>query len=520
MQDKEVDVLAKNNAEMQPSNSKEFGGLLNRDRFKRAFQKLIAMDLSDYKGGLFFRRYTKADIIMYISNPRQYEKELRRAVCFIYDASPHFRRLISYFAGLNDLAYVISPYKLDTRYANVKTVRLSYYKTLNTLSNFAIKTQFPRILKVCLREDVFFGTMCVSKDDITIKRLPSDFCRITSIEENVYNVSFDFSFFDLHKGYLKNYPDEFRIKYEAYKAQKQEGVPDDTCGHGIARVPHRSWIELDSPTSFAIKCNDDNPLYAMPPFAGILPEVFDIDDYKQLKMDRTELENYAMLAMRIPMTSSGEWGIDLNKAEDFWRNLDNVLPDRVGSVLTPMAIDKISFERTSTADKDTITEAEQALFTAAGVSSQLFNNSKPSANVLALSIKADQMITFGIVKSIQDVINRYIHSIKFGKNFVVTFLDCSTYNRKELGDGYLKAAAYGFPTISMYLATQGLGQAEADAMTFLETEVLDLQSRFKPVINSAQISADSADSESGAPTKEDGDITDSGEQSREDGDDW
>lgn len=236
-------------------------------------------------------------------------------------------------------------------------------------------------------------------------------------------------------------------------------------------------------------------------------------------MDRTELENYAMLAMKIPMTSQGEWGIDLDKAEDFWRNLDNVLPDRVGSVLTPMAIDKISFERTSTADKDTITEAENALFTAAGVSSLIFSNSKASANALLLSIKADQMITFDLVKNIQDVINRYIHSLKFGKNFIVTFIDSSPYNRKEVGDAYLKASSYGYPTISMYLASQGLGQAEADAMTFLETDVLDLQSRFKPVMNSAQLSSSDSD-EAGAPEKEDGELTDSGEQSREDGDDW
>lgn len=478
------------------------------------YAKLITMDLRrEGRWGVFCQKYKKADVIKFISHPKEFEKELRGAVRFVYDASPHFRRLISYFVGLNDLMYVISPYKVDTQRANPRTMNIAYRSTLNTLSNFSVKTRFGKILTVVLREDVFYGTMHVDADDIAIQQLPSDYCKISSIEEGVMNVAFDFRYFDRHPHCLDNYPSEFRAKYDEYKRSKDR----DNC-------PYPWWIELDSPTSFCVKCNNDNPFYPMPPFAGILPELYDIDDYKKLKLDKTELENYAMLAMRIPMTQTGEWGIDLNKAKDFWANLDSVLPDRVGSVLTPMAIDKISFEHSNSRDSNTIAEAEQAYFTAAGVSSLLFSNDKASANALLLSIKADQMITFGIVKSMQDVINRYIHSTVYGKKFIVTFLDCSPYNRKELGDAYIKAASYGFPTISLYLASQGLGQAEIDSMTFLETKVLNLQDRFRPVVSSSQLNSealsDATSGETGAPQKDTGELTDSGEQSREDGDDW
>ena len=37
----------------------------------------------------------------------------------------------------------------------------------------SIKTQFPKILTVCLREDTFYGTMWVTNDNITIQQLPS-----------------------------------------------------------------------------------------------------------------------------------------------------------------------------------------------------------------------------------------------------------------------------------------------------------------------------------------------------------
>lgn len=474
---------------------------------------LITRDLNKYgRYGYYcpgFVKFKKEDIIKYLANPERHEKMLRRAVRYIYNASPHFRRLIQYFVGLSDLSYIVEPYRIDPKRANVRIVNNNYRKVLNVLSAMSIKTQFPKILTVCLREDTFFGTMWTTPDNITIQQLPSDYCAISSIEGNVPNVSFDFSFFDRHPERLPNYPEEFARKYEIYKRDKYA----------------RRWIELDSPTSFAIKCNSDVLAYSVPPFAGILREIFDIDDYRLMKLARTALENYALVWMKLPMTEDGAWGIDLKKATNFFNNLDAVLPEEVGGVMTPMDLNKISFERSNVGDTNTIADAEQSLFTAAGVSSLLFNNDKASANALLLAIKVDQCMTYGIVKSIEDMVNRYIQSLPYGKNFRVNFLDVSPFNRKEVGDAYLKAASYGLPTISAYAASQGIGQAELDSMSFLEGQVLGLQDMFRPIMSSTQMSSadmdgEGATDEGGAPEKDIGELTDSGEQSREDSDDW
>jgi len=475
---------------------------------------LVTRDLNygRYGRGFYYPmyfKYNKEDIAKYLANPERFERQLRRAVRYIYNVSPHFRRLIQYFAGLSDLSYIVEPYRIDPKRANVRIVNNNYRKVLNVLSAMSIKTQFPKILTVCLREDTFYGTMWITPDNITIQQLPSDFCAISSIEGNVPNVSFDFSYFDRHPDRLSHYPEEFTVKYEQYKRDRLE----------------RRWIELDAPTSFAIKCNSDILHYSVPPFAGILREILDLDDYRLMKLARTALENYAMVWMKLPMTEDGAWGIDLKKAKDFWSNLDSVLPEEVGSVLSPMDLEKISFEKSRDGDTDTIAEAEQNLFTAAGVSSLLFNNSKASANALLLSIRADQCITYGIVKSIEDMVNRYVQSLPYGKNFIVNFLDVSPFNRKEVGDAYLKAASYGLPTVSAYAASQGIGQAELDTMSFLETDVLGLQDMFRPLQSSSQMSSEDLESngatdEGGAPQKDIDELTDSGEQSREDGDDW
>lgn len=470
--------------------------------------KLITRDLNNNPKNEIFALYTKDKITEFLQHPDQHQKEIRKAVIYIYGASPHFRRLIQYFVGLSDLSYIVEPYKMDTKKANVRIVNNNYRKVMNMLSSMSIKTQFPKILTVCLREDVFYATTWITSDNITIQQLPSDYCQISSIEGNVPNVSFDFSYFDTNLDLLPYYPAEFQAKYELYKKKR-----------------HNRWIELDSPTSFAVKCNSDILNYAVPPFIGILREVYELEDYRQLKLTKTELENYAMLAMTLPLSDDGGWGIDLDKARDFWRNLDSVLPEEIGSVLTPMPISKISFERTHTGDTDTIADAEQNLFTAAGVSSLLFNNEKASANALLLSIKADQSLTYGIVKGIEDAVNRLIQAQSYGKNFRINFLDVSPFNRKEVGDAYLKAASYGLPTISAYAASQGIGQAELDGMSFLEGKVLNLPDLFRPLQSSSQMSSSDLDNkgatdEGGAPIKDIGERTDSGEQSSEDKDDW
>lgn len=501
---KKIQVKARANSKHSDSNknanTEEYVGISSK--FAQ-LSKLITRDLNNNTSTPTFSLYSKDDIQTYLSNPYTYEKQLRKAVTYIYGASSHFRRLIQYFVGLSDLVYVIEPYKIDPKKSNVKTINNNYRKVLNILSSMSIKTQLPKVLTVCLREDVFYGTLWVTNDNVTIQQLPSDYCSISTIEGNVPNVTFDFSYFDSNSALLEYYPTEFQTKYRQYQSNRST-----------------RWIELDSPTSFAVKCNNDILEYALPPFAGLLRELYDIEDYKQLKESKTALENYAMLAMKLPMNKDGEWSIDLEKARSFWRNLDSVLPREIGSVLSPMEIEKINFEKSNTGDTDTVSEAEQHMFSAAGVSSLLFNNEKASSNALLLSIKADQAITYGIVKNIQEVINRFLQAQSYGKNFKVNFLNISQYNAKEAGDAYLKAASYGIPTISYYCASQGLGQAELDSMSFLETEVLGLQDMFRPLQNSSQTSPEDLNSkaatdEGGAPTKEIGEVSDSRETNSE-----
>lgn len=224
--------------------------------------KLITRDLNGNYSTPTFTLHTKDQINTYLQNPYNYQNELRKAVTYIYGASSHFRRLIQYFTSLSDLSYVVSPYRIDPSTAKAKSINRNYRKVLNVLSSMNVKTQFPKILTVCLREDTFYGTMWVTADNITIQQLPSDHCQISSFENGVPNVTFDFSYFDTNSAYLDLYPPEFKKKYSIYQKNRAK----------------QKWQELDSPTSFAVKCNNDILDYSIPPFAGVLREIYDIED--------------------------------------------------------------------------------------------------------------------------------------------------------------------------------------------------------------------------------------------------
>lgn len=462
--------------------------------------KLILRDLNGTNSSPTFYLYTKDEIASYLKDPYRYEKNLRNAVVYLYGASAHFRRLIQYFVSLSDLVYVVSPAKIDTSTAKPQTIRRNYRRVLNLLSSMDIKNQFEKILTVCVREDTFYGTIHETSDSIIIQQLPSEYCAISVIEDNVLNVSFDFSYFRTNAENLPLYPPEFQTRYDAY----------------LKDSVNMRWQELDSPNSFAIKCNKDVLNYSMPPFAGILREIYDLQDYEELKLTKTELENYALLVMTLGIDSDGNWTMDLDKAKEFYHNLDDVVPEEIGTVLSPMPINKISFEKSHTGDTNTIAEATANIFKAAGVSELLFNSDKASSNALLLSIKADQAMTFSIVKSIECMVNRFVKRHSYGKYFKVTFLDCSPFNRKELGDQYLKACQYGLPLVSYYCATQGLLQDEMDTMNFLEDEVLDIKNRFVPLQSSATQSASSdTGGEVGRPESNIGELSDEGEVSKE-----
>jgi hypothetical protein len=377
---------------------------------------LIYSDPNQQQQSASFTAETRKKIAEYLKDVQRNEKNIRSAMIQAYIVGSRLWRIIQYFVGLSDLTYVLAPYQIEAEKIKSGGFAAHLKKATDFLSAFGIPRTFREILTICLREDVYFGTIREIDGDVLIQRLPSDCCKITSIRGDTYNVSFDFNYFSgRNESKLDFYSDEMRTRYTAFKNKGKEF----------------RWQELDTPASFAIKCNSDIPDFAIPPFLGVLRDIFEIEDYQALKLEKAAIDNYALLVGEFGVDDSGNSNIDLNLLREFFGNLRDVVPPQIAAVAMPTPINKISFERPNGAEHDFVTEAEEHLYNSAGVSSLLFSNAKASSNALLLSIKADQAITHHLVESLGAMLNRYLHSKPFGKNVSVRFLDIGRYNRDE-----------------------------------------------------------------------------------------
>lgn len=465
--------------------------------------KLIINDLNDITSqpsSSINTKYKKDDIVRFMQNPRKFQKQLREVSRYLYEASPNYKRLILYFACLPTFDYIVEPYGLDIGKVNKKKFKTQYQKTLELLEIMNLPHEFLKILKTAFKEDVFYGYEHMTTDSYFIQPLDPDYCQISSIEDGVYNFAFDFSFFDKYPKKLKQYPEEFRTKYNKYKNNKKD----------------YRWQELDSKNTICIKINEELD-YPLPPFNVVFESVFDIEDYKKLKKTKTKLDNYMVLTQQIPLDEkNGEpnsFLIDLDTAIAFHNRAVQALPEAVGLITSPMKIDAIKLDRKQT-DTDQVAQAERDYYNAAGVSQFLFNSEKATSVGLNKSIIVDEQIVFAVLRQLERWVNRKLKNYNTTYNFRVKFLNTTWFNWDAVADRYLKAAQFGTPVKLALGASLGLSGSEMMNMMFLENEILQLHDELIPLSSSH---TQSNKGESGRPQKPDNEITDSGVKTRDNG---
>ena len=69
-----------------------------------------------------------------------------------------------------------------------------------------IRHEFTRALTVAFRDDVYYGYAWETNDSYTFQQLDQDYCKISSIEDGVYNFAFNFSYFDANSERLTEFP--------------------------------------------------------------------------------------------------------------------------------------------------------------------------------------------------------------------------------------------------------------------------------------------------------------------------
>lgn len=477
-----------------------------RDSVILDYAKLTGMIVKDLNANAqtTYRAYKKDDVARFINNPIRYSKDLQNMSVFLYNASPHYRRLVNYYAKLPTLDHFVEPYGLDlSKNVNIKSFRNNYTKAVDYVELMNVKSEYSKALISAWKVGTFYGYEIIAKDSYFIFNLPHDFCQISGIMDGVYTFSFDVTYFDRNPSQLELYPKEFKSMYNKFKSGSKG-----------------QWQEVNPALSVCIKIN--NETYTdIPPFAGIFGDLFDIEDYKALRKVNAVLGNYKFIVEKIPLRKDSEKNndflVDLKTVGMFHNKTANLLPEEIGIFSTPFDVDTIEFSKDKT-DINNVSEAVEGLYTGSGTSQMLFNGSKASQANLAKSINVDEAEVFSVLRQIERVISYKIKGeVKGAFKFRVKILDNTIFNRKENIETLLKNAQFGLPVKSMLSASLGLSPSSMLSMAYLENEVLGLNDYFIPLQSSHTQNGDSTD-EGGAPESKEDELSEKGEEQRARGD--
>lgn len=491
-------------SEMREWYAKYASRIENFERSENALQ-LVDPTKSSTKN---FTTFSKETLRTYMKNPLRNYKNLRNLSRYLYYVSQAYRRLIQYYANMPDLRYrsVIPRVDLNKGF-DQKNDMQSYYDTLMLLDELPLTTEFYKMLVIAWIEDVSFGCAYFTEKengryDMFILPLSADYCVVTGIyEDGSIAFDFDMTYFNSNEDLIEwwGYPwDQMWKEYQKdTRNNRYQPLPDDVA--------------------VALKVNLDSPDDILMPFMGMFSSLISLNDLVEISAIADEQEIYKLLAVTIPLLDSSsepdDFAVDPETAINFYNKMINSLPDYTNAVILPgMDIKDISFDSNKVNDVSKVENATKTVFNSAGGGQVLHNVNISGSTGLNLAMKADELQALRpLLGEIEAIVNRLI-SFKLNNPSKIKFLEVTKYTSEEYKDSLIKSMNYGLPFAMTIGSLSGYSEADLIAMANVNN-TLGIESLFKPLATASTRSA--GESQGGAPTKSDGEITSDGEASRD-----
>lgn len=455
-----------------------------------------------------YAEYNDYQVEEFLRDPRNHSKELRHVARDLFNRSPHFSGVVSYYPNVA----IHSPLLKATKR---KMSKKKYDEGVDYVNKLSLSDELNKVYATCFLEDIFFGIEFETEYSYTIHQLDPDYCRISSIEHGAYNFELDFSIFQKSKNadckvtLLENcelmIPGFFKKNFEEYKKNGYK----------------TRWVELPPDKSICIKLMKHLD-YPFPPFISVYQDVDDIQDYKKLTKVSEEQNNYKLLAMKIPLHTtnkaekSDHFAVKLSTAKQFYEMSRGNIDDSFGLVMTPFDIQEMSFTNSKTNAQSRVNEATNQLYDSVGISRIIFNSE--NSNAIKYSILQNDAMIFKLNDQVSRWLTRKLY-YKFNEKgkgvFELKLLNVTQNNKDDEIDRLLKLAQYGHPVNLAISAIVGTGQLGLETMCYVENKLLDLQNMLIPLSSSHTQTSDSTTGTVGREKVADEDLSESGQVTRE-----
>lgn len=437
--------------------------------------------------------YTRKTLRNMVEKPWNHTNKLIAVMRFLYSSSGYFRKIIQYYVNLDKIncwnidTEILIPNTSKLGKTKVKRDFLEYSKEVDS---YNLKSELPKILFNVFMYDAYFAYIVETSDGKVLFPFLPEECVIT--------------------GYVNGMP-SFAVKRTVSKNMRERIYPDE-----VKRIfdeaeetgeYKKGYVQMPYEKTICIKYNDDfNYLY--PPFAFIIKEILDVDDYKDIAKTKAKNEVYKFLAMKIPTDSNGVPTMSEPDVTPYYELALSVLAESIGAIPTPFDVEPIEFSTNTTNNINNVKNAIDEMYSEVGVSQMLMSGAT-TASALKISVEIDASEVFRILKQVAKVVNFHCR-LKLNNSsnyrFSLRFLDITAFNQKDTIDELFKMAQASCPVKSELLAAMGYNPLKMIGSAFMENEIFDLADNWIPMKTAYTQSAGSSEN-NGRPKKEDDEIS-------------
>lgn len=435
-----------------------------------------------------------------VSNPKNYEKELRELSQYLMNTIMPLKRLRSYYANILEFDYTIIPI-VEEKVMKSTAFKKAEKRVYDWLDALNPKKAYKKLINGAITEDAKYYYKRESQNGIALQEMPSDYCKIVYEDELSYRYAFNMNYFLKSGVSLDGFAPEFiqyyqRIFIENSKVDKY----------------NPNWIELDPDKAFILKF-DMFQAGITPPMIGLFVDSVEIDTYRNLKATKTALDAYKLLVGSIPRHKESKTGNKKNDfaltskmAAEFSGLIKNSMPDGMDFKATPFEDVKL-FEFGQSQNQSDISDvALKNLINNSG-SSQIMSINKPVQSTVKSSQKVDESFVKHLYLQAEDFINHQLLKISPKYIFKIKF-EGTIFDREEREKSAKEWATYGIITDKIG-ASMGYTPREFDkAIAYMKAR--GYPDKLIPLKSSHQINGDV-----GRPEASDNEISDNGAIAKE-----
>ena len=334
-----------------------------------------------------------------------------------------------------------------------------------------------------------------------ILKIPPEYCRISGkYFTGDYSFSVDMSKYKKFEDVLEYLGDPLLSMYKEYGGNSQ-----------------KKWQPMPDEYALCTKSRVETWETIVPIYSGLFIDLIGLLNLGDVQAVADEQQIYKLITATIPTLSGADepdqWAVNIDFAVDYYNKLVDSLPPYIGSVISPLPLNTISFSDDQTTDTTKVQKATKEVLNTSGGAQILNSSSISGAEAFRAATKADtELAISALLGQIQGWVNRML-SYQVKNAAKVKFFEVSSYTKDTLREAMQKDLQYDSSKMILINALNGISELDTLSMTFLANDVLDLKNKFVPLVSANTVS--NASDEGGRPEVSDSEISDDGAKTRD-----